>query len=262
MKLLTLNCHSWQEENQLDKIKYIAKTINEKNYDVIAMQEVSQHINSDIVYENIRKDNFALLLQDELKNLGNDKYDFYFDIVHFGYDVYEEGLCLMTKLPIVSKESFYVSKNDKINFWKSRKIVKIKALYKDIEMSFLSCHLGWFNDCEEPFKYQADKLIENIEKDNLTFIMGDFNNNANIVNEGYDYLAEKLIDTYKISKNKDEGITVKGKIAGWDKNKEDLRLDIIFTNKEVEVLKSEVIFNGENKTIVSDHYGVSVDINI
>ena len=27
MKLLTLNCHSWQEDNQLEKIKYLAKVI-------------------------------------------------------------------------------------------------------------------------------------------------------------------------------------------------------------------------------------------
>ncbi|MGL4452748.1 MAG: endonuclease/exonuclease/phosphatase family protein, partial [Sarcina sp.] len=27
MKLLTLNCHSWQEENQIEKIKILAKAI-------------------------------------------------------------------------------------------------------------------------------------------------------------------------------------------------------------------------------------------
>ena len=46
MKLLTLNCHSWQEDNQIEKIKYLAKIIKEKQYDVIALQEVSQKINS------------------------------------------------------------------------------------------------------------------------------------------------------------------------------------------------------------------------
>ena len=40
MKLLTLNCHSWQEDNQIEKIKYLAKIIKEKQYDVIALQEV------------------------------------------------------------------------------------------------------------------------------------------------------------------------------------------------------------------------------
>ncbi|MGL5328456.1 MAG: endonuclease/exonuclease/phosphatase family protein [Peptostreptococcaceae bacterium] len=262
MKLLTLNCHSWQEENQLKKIKYIAKTINENDYDVIALQEVSQHINSKIIYDNIKEDNFALLIQNELKRLGNHRYNFHFDIAHIGYDVYEEGLCLMTKLPIIDKKSFYVSKSNNINFWKTRKIVKMKVSYEEKEISFLCCHLGWFDDYEEPFKYQVDNVIKNINNDELTFVMGDFNNNANVKDEGYDYLSKYLIDTYNIAKSKDKGTTVKGNIAGWDKNKNDLRIDIIFANKQIKVLKSEVIFNGINKEIVSDHYGVSVDINV
>lgn len=56
MKLLTLNCHSWQEENQLQKIKYLAEIINEKKYDVIALQEVSQSIEAPYIYENIKED--------------------------------------------------------------------------------------------------------------------------------------------------------------------------------------------------------------
>ena len=31
MKLLTLNCHSWQEENQLDKLSCLAEVIKKKN---------------------------------------------------------------------------------------------------------------------------------------------------------------------------------------------------------------------------------------
>ena len=49
MKLLTLNCHSWQEENQIEKIKYLAKTINEKDYDVIALQEIRQSIDAESI---------------------------------------------------------------------------------------------------------------------------------------------------------------------------------------------------------------------
>ena len=140
MKLLTLNCHSWQEENQIEKIKYIAKTINEKDYDVIALQEVSQLIEKDKVYENVKSDNFALLLQNELKSLGNNQYEFYWDVAHIGYDIYEEGLCLMTKLPIVNKESFYITNSIKLDFWKTRKIVGIDVIYKSKEIRFLSCH--------------------------------------------------------------------------------------------------------------------------
>ena len=46
MKLLTLNCHSWQEENQLEKIKYLAEIIDHEDFDVVALQEVSQEISN------------------------------------------------------------------------------------------------------------------------------------------------------------------------------------------------------------------------
>ena len=58
MKLLTLNCHSWIEENQLEKIKYLTQVIKEKQYDIIALQEVSQSIEKNIVSEDIKEDNF------------------------------------------------------------------------------------------------------------------------------------------------------------------------------------------------------------
>ena len=41
-----------------------------------------------------------------------------------------------------------------------------------------------------------------------------------------------------------------------------MRIDYIFSNKELEVLESNVIFNGENRQIVSDHYGVEVVLNV
>ena len=61
MKLLTLNCHSWQEENQLEKIKYLAQIIKKNQYDVIALQEVSQSIKAKITEGIIKEDNFAKL---------------------------------------------------------------------------------------------------------------------------------------------------------------------------------------------------------
>ena len=82
MKLLTLNCHSWQEENQMHKIKYLAEVINNKDYDVVALQEVSQLIESEVIEYPIKKDNFAILLKQELDNYNKDKYSFYWDFSH------------------------------------------------------------------------------------------------------------------------------------------------------------------------------------
>ena len=263
MKLLTLNCHSWQEENQLEKINYIARVIKEKNYDIIALQEVSQLINEETIYNNIKKDNFALLIKEELEKIGVNDYEFFWDMSHIGYDIYEEGLCVMSKLPIKESQSFFISNSKDTNYWKTRKITKIKVAYKDKFINFYSCHLGWFNDDEEPFVNQFDNLIKYIEKEELSLIMGDFNNSATVKGEGYEYIVENgFLDTYNLAKIKDDGITVKGNIAGWDKNKEDLRLDIIFSNRDIDVLSSNVIFNGKNKEVVSDHFGVEIEINI
>lgn len=55
MKLLTLNCHSWQEENQMEKIRTLALAIKEQSYDVIALQEVSQRVEEPVLYDGVKK---------------------------------------------------------------------------------------------------------------------------------------------------------------------------------------------------------------
>ncbi|HDX9578154.1 TPA: endonuclease/exonuclease/phosphatase family protein [Bacillus pseudomycoides] len=263
MKLLTLNCHSWQEDEQLAKIHYLAKTIQENDYDVIALQEVSQSIAAKDVCGNMKDDNFVRLLQIELEKLGAAKYDVVWDFAHIGYDVYEEGLAILTKHAIQKSDSFFVSDNADTTYWKTRKIVSVTISYYNQPVTFYSCHLGWWSDEEEPFKKQVDRLVQRAENNELSFLMGDFNNNARLQNEGYDYLMQKgLYDTYKLAEQKDEGTTVQGEIAGWDENKQNLRIDLILSNQPVQVNSSKVIFNGINREVISDHFGVEVQISM
>jgi maltose 6'-phosphate phosphatase len=263
MKLLTLNCHSWQEENQLEKIQCLAETIKEKSYDVIALQEVSQHIDSLLCANGLKEDNFLLVLLNELKRIGVTGFEYVWDLSHIGFEVYEEGLTILSKYPILEKESFIVTKNEDINVWKTRRIVGATIEVKGKPFTFYSCHLGWWHDEEEPFTEQFDQLLSYANKHDHFFLMGDFNNNAYVRNEGYDYLKGKgLVDTFDLALDKDSGDTVKGKIKGWDENKEDLRIDLILTNKQVNVKSSKVIFNGENKPVISDHFGVEIEVDL
>ncbi|MDM5186889.1 endonuclease/exonuclease/phosphatase family protein [Bacillus sp. DX4.1] len=263
MRVLTLNCHSWQEENQMEKIKHLAKTIQEQDYDVIALQEVSQSITAENVCGNMKKNNFGLVLLAELEQLGAEGYDIIWDFSHIGYDVYEEGLAIITKHPIVKQDSFFISENMNTNYWKTRKIVSATISYKGKNITFYSCHLGWWNDEEESFQGQVDRLIKQVNEKELSFLMGDFNNNARLQREGYDYLMQQgLYDTYELAKQKDEGTTVQGNIAGWDENKKNLRIDLILSNQPIEVISSEVIFNDMNRSVISDHFGIEVKISI
>ncbi|MCC5803906.1 endonuclease/exonuclease/phosphatase family protein [Rossellomorea vietnamensis] len=261
MKLLTLNCHSWQEDNQLGKISILADDIEEKSYDVIALQEVSQLIVSEVVHGQVKKDNFALVLLGELEKRGVTDYTLVWDFAHIGYDVYEEGVAILTKHPIVQEHRFFISKSHDPSYWKTRKIVGATISYHGKPLTFYSCHLGWWTDEEEPFKYQVDSLMEQVTPESPFFLMGDFNNNALVRDEGYDYLLSKgLTDTFGEALERDSGITVRGNIAGWDENTVDLRLDLILSSKKTDVASSRVIFNGGNKPVVSDHFGVEVEL--
>ena len=140
MKLLTLNCHSWQEDNQLDKINYLAQTIKENDQDVIALQEVSQHILGKQFKGKIKKDNYVVILQEALQKLGVSDYEVVWDFSHIGFDVYEVGLCLLYKHPIVEKESFFVSQTHDTLDWKVRRIVRITMKYKEELVDFYVEH--------------------------------------------------------------------------------------------------------------------------
>jgi maltose 6'-phosphate phosphatase len=91
MRLLTLNCHSWQEEQPLEKLKQIVQQILAQDYDVTSLQEVSQLMDTPIVHDEVRNDNFAYLIQQALKEQGQ-TYPLIWDFAHIGYDKYEEGL--------------------------------------------------------------------------------------------------------------------------------------------------------------------------
>lgn len=263
MKLMTLNCHSWQEENQISKLKYLAAVIIKENYDVVALQEVSQLRFSKKIYKDIREDNFLHLLSLELKKLGGN-YFYRWDFSHISYDNYEEGVGILFKGKIVEKSGGFLGSIKDTNFWKTRKFSRVSIEVNEEIIDFYSCHMGWWKDEENSFEKQADHLIKIIqERNNYCFLMGDFNNDAGKREEGYDYLIKKgLIDTYEIAKKKCCGITVKGIIEGWEKKSlNDKRIDLILTNRETLVEESKVVFNKENYFKISDHFGVSLKVN-
>lgn len=255
MKLLTLNCHSWQEDNTPGKLNELAAAIAEKSYDVIALQEVSQS-------KEAGHENYAKLLVEKLHALGQTEYTFVWDMCHFGYEIYEEGVAIVTKHPVISHNSFFITDQHDIHNWKTRKIVKASIDFNGKPFSFFSCHLGWWHDAEEPAKKQLDRLLKQTSPDECSFLMGDFNGDPSVRDENYDWVLDAgFYDTYTLASEKDDGFTVKGKIDGWDGNKRDLRIDYIFVNEPLQVTSSAVIFNGINKPTVSDHFGIEVKIN-
>ncbi|WP_181319370.1 endonuclease/exonuclease/phosphatase family protein [Photobacterium kishitanii] len=267
MKLLTLNTHSWQEDNQLQKLDIVAQAIIEQHCDVIALQEVNQHHLSTVISEQtlsnhpVREDNYGYLLQQKLAELGH-HYQLTWDFVHQSYDVYQEGLAFLTRLPIIEHQVIDLNDHYDESNWKHRRAVRIKVVYQHREIDFYNCHCGWWNDKESLFTDHLNRITA-VLSSRLSFLLGDFNNPSHIRNEGYDYTLQcNLYDCYSISESKDTGTTVIKNIDGWQKNTQALRLDYIFSNQKVAVMQHRVIFNDDFYEAVSDHFGIIMDVTI
>ena len=245
---------------------------------MFALQEVNQSVAKpefNVFVENgyvpcksirpiIRMDNHALRLDRLLRAMGMEYYWTWIPL-KIGYDIYEEGLAMFSRTPITEIRQFYISKSQSMSNWKTRKILSIKTN----GMWFHNVHMGWWDDAEEPFLDQWKQLEERISekrRNGFVWLMGDFNAPDFVSGQSYEWiLTNGWLDTYSAALEKDRGITVPCVIDGWKERLKDqevkaMRLDYIFSSHRVCVKSFQVIFNGENRPVVSDHFGVFIDI--
>ncbi len=267
MKLLTLNTHSWQETDQFEKLDILVKAISEQAFDLVALQEVNQVKNSNKIAPKIdsnkavRETNFAYLLQKKLAEVGF-LYEYTWDFVHDSYEDYQEGLSFLSRFPIKQKSVIDLNDDYDDTFWKHRRAVKIALEINQQDIYFINCHCGWWNDKEVSFKTQFNRISENTSNA-LTFLLGDFNNASHEKNQGYDFVLNKgWFDTFVLSGQKEKGETVIKKIDGWEDNTEKLRIDYIFINKPLKVKTHTTIFNNDFYPVISDHFGIVLDVEL
>ena len=272
MRLLTLNTHSHVEEDYREKLEAFVQAVSEEEPDVIALQEVNQTIAETPVKAaqgyipcaqgiTIRQDNHAYHAAELLKHRGI-RYFWTWLPLKVGYDKYDEGIALMSRSPILETKIVRTSRIDDYSNWKTRKILGIRTEAVPDEW-FFSVHYGWWDDPEEPFQGQWQRTQAEMQKYPHVWLMGDFNSPAEVRGEGYDLIRHTgWHDSYLLAKEKDHGITVGKVIDGWkDKttSTDGMRIDQIWCSEKRKIISSEVIFNGKNRSIVSDHYGVIVN---
>ena len=268
MKLLTLNTHSIIEEDYRSKLLYFTDVISEIKPDIIALQEVNQSIYSDLLPKSrlegyvgisntitIKEDNHIASVNAILRARGV-KYNWSWLPIKNGYSKFDEGIGILSLSPIIETKVIQLSKHDDYYNWRTRKALGIKTSDNNW---FYTAHFGWWDDEYEPFKYQWESFVKSIDNDADVWISGDFNSTPD--SPAYSLIKDDgWYDCYELSQDKDDGVTVYGAIAGWDNNSSKKRIDYIFTNKKKEIKSTKVIFNGKNKAVVSDHFGVLSEI--
>ena len=237
MKLLTLNVHAWLEANQAEKIEILADTIVEKGYDIIALQEVNQLMSASAISPTLKQDNYGVILLNKINQRVAQKYSLFWSNSHIGYDKYDEGIAFLTRLPVYDVDAFYCSQHQRLDSILSRKIIGLTVEYQGQLIECYSCHINLPNCDGENQLDNVRYIVERSQSANLKIL---------------------IFDTFEMAEQKDSGITVEKAIDGWKGHSEEKRLDYIFLNQAKRVLSSQVIFNGKNKPIVSDHFGVEV----
>lgn len=271
MKILTLNTHSLSEKDGDHKRRIIARYIADNNIDVVTLQEVCQTIDKNSVEpdnlfkgetsSNIKEDNFALALIEDIKALGK-KYEWNWIPVKIGYGKYDEGLAILSKYPILSYENILLTKTNDFSFWKKRNALGIQILKDNTPFWVYTTHMGWWNDEDEPFTYQWNRLNNHLHtKRGKILLTGDFNAPDDIEGQSYDCVVKSgWFDTFYLSKESYGMATASGQIDGWKDNQvTSMRIDYIFSNLNINVKKHDVVFDGNNEEIVSDHFGVLVE---
>ncbi len=269
MKLLTLNTHSLQEAEQPKKLDQFVDGVCKNHPDVIALQEVNQNRTAPLLEDipsgyvpaqkeiPLKADNYAADLAKKLEEKG-EPWNWSWLPIKVGYSRYDEGLALFSRKPILEVKVIPVSVIQDYENYRTRKILAIRTE----DGWFCSIHMSWWNDPDEPFLPQWQKLNAALDHETPVYLMGDFNGDAAIRNETYDrILSDGWLDTYQLADQKDFGATISGAIDGWKDQpvSEARRIDQIFTDRKISVKSSQVIFNGENEPIVSDHYGILVE---
>lgn len=270
--MLTLNTHSLIEQNYEEKLVYFVNAIVKYEPDIIALQEVNQTSDESSLSDKflkgytqcqsavpLKKDNHAYRVVKLLLEKNINYYWTWLPIKN-GYDKYDEGLAILSKKEILETDTVLVSCINDYNNWKTRKIL---GIYSGDEW-FYSVHLGWWDDKSDQFSDQWSRLSKRLTGKENVWLMGDFNNCAEIRNEGYDLIKKSgWQDTFEIAREKDDGITVGTVIDGWKDKITDtngMRIDFIWTNSENIIERTNVIFNGKNEPVISDHYGVMITV--
>lgn len=280
MKIMTLNTHSLVEPDYESKLKLLAEVILAEQPDILAMQEVNQSADARLLGRvelpgyvrcgqcprKIREDNHAARLA-QLLMVGQSPYYWTWLPMKLGYDIYDEGLAVFSRRPIQETDAFRISTCDSYENWKTRWILGVRTDDPDAGW-FYTVHMGWWKDEEEPFTGQWERLEDHLKAVKggaaPVWLMGDFNSQADVPGEGYSLVAESgWLDTWKLARQKDSGLTVAKEIDGWRDQKTDgMRIDYIWCDRRLPIESSQVFCNGENHPVVSDHFGVAVQVEI
>lgn len=270
MKLVTLNTHSWMEKYPEEKLEQLAEHILEEDYDIVCLQEINQLMTTPAIIEPadyqrlssapaIHEDHYAYLLAKKLAQKGK-PYHWSWAYNHIGYDRYHEGVALLSKTPIDVQELLVSDVDDETDYH-TRRVLLGTTKVNGRAVTVVSLHLSWFG---KGFEGEWQILENHLQSHhNPLILMGDFNNPTD--QEGYQMIVNSplnLVDSHKVASRTLGEYTILADIDGWANNQQALKVDHAFLSKELKVASSKVVFDGKETPVLSDHFGLAIEVEL
>ena len=273
MKLLTLNTHSLSGTNGEKRLAALMELLAAEEPDLAALQEVNQSIAAPLWRGSVpsgfhacgataplRADNAAARLVSGLAERGH-FYHWLWLPVKVGYDRYDEGLAILTKAPPADIKAFVISRENDYQSWRRRMALGVRPEGQDAW--FYCLHMSWWQDADEPFAAQWERLCEQLADTPRVWLLGDMNNPAEVRGEGYDrILCSDFADAYALASTRQGCETVQGVIDGWHgrcTGKDRFRIDQIWCRPTMTVKSCRTAANGSDRPPLSDHFAVIVE---
>lgn len=278
--MLTLNCHSLQGFDTKQQITELVDQIVREKVTVFALQEANQPQDTPIIKSEtlnqvnyikpkeeqskpIREGNFAYLLQCALCKV---KLNFSWSwcAAHQLLGKYDEGLALFSLSPLYQVSAEKIDIHPDITAGTRVHKILSGKLHNAEETLLVTTHLD--GQTTQRFTLEWDCFYRKLKYLGAlhlpTYILANFNVDAEEDRHGYEYMCRELQDTYVTAISKGDGMTVRGQLDGWGKKELARRIDYILTNANHEVTSSRICFDGYESQKISDHAGVIIEVEM
>ncbi len=241
MRLLAINLKGCEKKSCC--VDAFINAVTELKPDIIAIQNVLQSLDEKPLFiangyyecdkaAVIRADNFIL---NAVKQIGLNGFDYYWSYQPVRRkERKERGNGIMSLSRIADIKGVTVSRAEDKNSNRVRKILGIKN--ERCNEWFYSVSFGKWNDKHDPFFDQWTNTLNAIGNEKV-FLSGEFNNPANLRNQGYDLMLKSGFYIFPTSPVN----------------------EYILTNEQITAKFCTEVFNNENYGKISDYSGIMLE---
>ena len=275
MRLITWNTHSLvgKEKEQVEEEQRLTgEYLSELYPDIIALQEVNQPRTGKILAPHSEgrwyscEKSIPLREGNYLKGLLSHMPSGYRGVwlpIKIGYERWDEGLAFIYRGDAVELRWLPISQSRDYGNWRTRMALMLRR--EGNTDWFCNLHMGWWDDKEDPFLFQWNRLSRVFPRGEQLWLLGDFNSSPDVRGQGYDVVARSgFYDCFSLAHRTrgEETVAIK-KLDGWQNRggEEGMRIDQIWCRYPARVERCQVCMDGKHGPLSSDHYGVWVDTN-